>query len=314
MDGTAGRANPSGGRHVRLKEMGRLVITAAALAPFAWCALAAQEGSKAKANEVWYVLRKKLSAASSAAGAFEVRAFGETEAFAFSFLRPNYGRFSSKNLLIVQDGKSHYLCDIPAKRYSVLPAPGKGMLAGTALNLGGLSGLEALALPHEPELTPVSVASQTFAGRACDALTLVSEEMKGLRITLFVDRQTGLPAGWKYAAGDFRSEGVFKRLRLDSQLAKTDFVWKPPAGAKPFKTGGGALSSHGDEAIAQSVARKNAPKDQQDGFQPLDSTLDMTDSDPSCRISGRIMPTRLMSISKVRHAGPSGRRPAPNMV
>lgn len=184
-------------------------------------------------------LNDRIGQAKSAAGTVEVRMLGRTETFDFRFARPNLARFSSTESLFIQDGAKLYWYLKPEKEYTEQTAPRTGLPGGTAFNLGGLTGLEALAFPNEPAMVPVRAASESWNGKDCVAILLASNQSADLKVTLYVDRKTGLPQGWRYVFGEYVSTGIFHRIELNVATKASDFAWQAPPGAKLFKTGGG---------------------------------------------------------------------------
>lgn len=194
-------------------------------------ALSPQTDSKAFAEEVVAKMTATLSKAKALQGRAEVVSYGETEAFDFKFLKPNFAKFQSKHLGVYQDGKSSYTMMLADKRYSVAPAPAAGLPAGASFNLGAMVGLEALVFPNDTKLTPTSAKEERFAGKDCYAVQLKSEGNAQAKITLYVDRKNWLPAGWNYALLDFSAKGQYKSLVIDPKLTPDQFSWRPPQGA-----------------------------------------------------------------------------------
>ncbi len=187
------------------------------------------------AQAAWNKLQARMEKATSAAGRIEIRQLGWTETYHFKFLRPNLAKFSSKETVMVQDGRSLFTYFPSDNRYSEASAAKTGLPTGTAFNLGGLTGLEALAFPNEPTLRPTQLLERQFEGKACKALVLTSPENAEAKIVLYLDASNGLPAGWRYAAKGFDALGIFRELRLDVPLKASDFSWSKPAGASRIR-------------------------------------------------------------------------------
>lgn len=204
--------------------------------------LALGQGGDAKpdprAEAVVKRLGERVGAAKSVSGEVEVRMLGRTEVFEFKFLRPNFARFASNDTLLVQDGTKFYWYLKPENEYMEQPATKNGLPVGVAFNLGGIVGLEALAFGNEPPLVPERFSAEVYEGRDCAAIRFTSSANAEAKVTLFVDRKTGLPAGWKYEVGDYVSSGRYRKLVLDAPLRPSDFAWKQPPGAKLFKGDG----------------------------------------------------------------------------
>jgi outer membrane lipoprotein-sorting protein len=182
----------------------------------------------AKAEAAWAHLTEKLKAAKSLTGVYETRYGATKQRSTFAFLRPGSYKLESANFGMYCDGKTVWRWYPQPKQYQSTKAEG----TFSASWLPAFEGLGELITPYKLG----DLEERMFEGRKCLAIPRSTPERRGSdHVIIYIDAVTGLPAGIERGTGEQTVTMVYTDVRLNPELRASDFAWKPPKNATPYK-------------------------------------------------------------------------------
>jgi outer membrane lipoprotein-sorting protein len=192
----------------------------------------AQSGSATDAQKEYEQLYARIAQLHSVTGVFvEEQGQKKADRTYFKLMRPNYFRASNALAVFAGDGKQNWFYDKASKQYVSAPAkPDR-----TAVR--SLAGFEQFDQPDSPLFQFSGVHDANFRGTKCRGLDIVFEQQPKMHLTLYLNKTTGLPAGYAERLDDKpgqKTVGYYLDLKLDPPLKPEDFAWSPPKGSTQY--------------------------------------------------------------------------------
>jgi hypothetical protein len=159
----------------------------------------------------------------------------QKEKIRFKVLRPQYVALVGESYETWQVGRKTYFYMVKPKQYQEFEVPEN--LADWKPEVGALNGFNAILGQGSENMRakPGPAKRVEFEGKSAWAVDFTPESFKDGSMILLVDSERYMPLGYETTFGKDKTKMVYEDVVLGAELKPSDFVWKPPAGAKPYE-------------------------------------------------------------------------------